>query len=175
METTSGKNVFILPNNSNIILAAEQAKELSHRNIIVLPTKSIPEGISALLSFNEEESVEYNEENMKNSIKEVITAQVTYAVRDTEINSKKIYKDDIIGISQGDILASGKNKDDVSIDLIKELADDDISLITIFYGSDVNEEEAEKMVSSLESQLDDIDVELIYGGQPLYYYIFSLE
>lgn len=175
VETTSGKNVFILPNNSNIILAAEQAKELSHRNIIVLPTKSIPEGISALLSFNEEESVEYNEENMKNSIKEVITAQVTYAVRDTEINSKKIYKDDIIGISQGDILASGKNKDDVSINLIKELADDDISLITIFYGSDVNEEEAEKMVSSLESQLDDIDVELIYGGQPLYYYIFSLE
>lgn len=175
VETTCAKNIIILPNNSNIILAAEQTKELSDRNIIVLPTKSIPEGISALLAFNEEESVEKNEENMLSSIKEVVTAQITYAVRDTDINNKKICKDDIIGISKGDVLVSGKDKNLVSIDLIKDIIDEDISLITVFYGEDIREDEARDLISSLENEFNDIDIELIYGGQPLYYYIFSLE
>ncbi len=150
VETTCAKNIIILPNNSNIILAAEQTKELSDRNIIVLPTKSIPEGISALLAFNEEESVEKNEENMLSSIKEVVTAQITYAVRDTDINNKKICKDDIIGISKGDVLVSGKDKNLVSIDLIKDIVDEDIALITGFYGDDIRVDEARDLISSLE-------------------------
>ena len=175
IENTRGKNVFILPNNGNIILAAEQTKELSSRNIIVLPTKTIPEGIAALLAFNDEESVEENTNNMLASIKEVITGQITYAVRDTDLNDKSINKDDIIGLSNGDILISGKDIEEVSKGLVEDIINDDISLITIFYGKDVEEESANKLASSLEDELEGIDIEVIYGGQPLYYYIFSLE
>ena len=175
IESTAGRNVFILPNNSNIILAAEQTRDLTEKNVIVLPTKSIPEGISALLSFDEDESLEDNTENMKVAIREVITGQITYAVRDTDLDGKKIIKDDIIGISKGDILATGKEIVEVSKKLIEEMMNDDISLITIFYGNDIKEEEAEDLSSSLESSLNGVDIEVIYGGQPLYYYIFSLE
>lgn len=175
IEKTNGKNVFILPNNSNIILAAEQTKELSSRNIVVLPTKTIPEGIAALLTFNEEENIEDNIANMISSIKNVVTGQITYAVRDTDIDDKRIYKDDIIGLSKGDVLVSGKDINEVSINLIQEIINDNISLITVFYGEDIKEEEANKLTSSLETQLEGIDIEVIYGGQPLYYYIFSLE
>lgn len=175
IENTSGRNVFILPNNGNIILAAEQTKELTSRNVIVLPTKTIPEGIAALLSFNDEESVEENTKTMNSSIKEVITGQVTYAVRDTDLNDKEIRKDDIIGLSKGDILVSGKDIQEVSKNLIEEIINDDISLITIFYGKDIKEEQANEIASSLERELEGIDIEVIYGGQPLYYYIFSLE
>lgn len=175
VESTPGKNVFILPNNSNIILAAEQSKELSEKNIVVIPTKSIPEGISALLSFDEEDDIEENTKNMQDAIKEVTTGQITYAVRDTELNDKKIYKDDIIGISKGDILVSGKDINDVSKNLVEKVINDDISLITVFYGDEIKKEEANELILSLENSLDGIDIELIYGGQPLYYYIFSLE
>ena len=175
IEKTKGKNVFILPNNGNIILAAEQTIELSNRNIIVLPTKTIPEGISALLAFNLEDNVEDNIKNMTSSIESVVTGQITYAVRDTDLDDKKIYKNDIIGLSKGDILVSGKDTKKISINLIKEMIDDDISLITVFYGEDINEEEANQLASSLEDELEGIDIEVIYGGQPIYYYIFSLE
>ncbi|OLS01720.1 DAK2 domain-containing protein [Tissierella creatinophila] len=175
IENTKGKNVFILPNNGNIILAAEQTKELSNRNIVVLPTKTIPEGISALLAFNEEDNVEDNIENMISSIKNVVTGQITYAVRDTDLDNKRINKDDIIGLSKGDVLVSGKDINEVSINLIKEIINDDISLVTVFYGEDIKEEEANELASSLETELEGIDIEVIYGGQPLYYYIFSLE
>lgn len=175
IEKTKGENVFILPNNGNIILAAEQTKELSSRNIIVLPTKTIPEGISAMLAFDLEDDVENNVKNMTASIKSVATGQVTYAVRDTELDDKKIYKDDVIGISKGDILVSGKDMNKISIDLIKEMINDDISLITVFYGEDIKEEEANELASSLEDELEAIDIEIIYGGQPIYYYVFSLE
>ena len=175
IEDTKGKNVFVLPNNGNIILAAQQTKELSSRNIIILPTKTIPEGIAALLAFNEEDNVEDNTENMTSSIKDVVTGQITYAVRDTDLDHKKINKDDIIGLSKGKVLVSGKNINEVSINLIEEIINDDISLITVFYGEDINEEEANKLASSLEIELEGVDIEVIYGGQPLYYYIFSLE
>ncbi len=175
IEKTKGENVFILPNNGNIILAAEQTKELSSRNIIVLPTKTIPEGISAMLAFDLEDDIEDNIQNMTSSIKSVATGQITYAVRDTELDDKKIYKDDVIGISKGDILVSGKDINKISIDLIKEMINDDISLITIFYGEDIKEEEANKLASFLENELEAIDIEVIYGGQPIYYYVFSLE
>ncbi len=133
IESTQGKNVFILPNNKNIILAAEQTKELSDRNVIVLPTRSIPEGIGALLAFDETKSVEENTEAMIDSISYIQTGQVTYAVRDTEVNNNKISKDDIIGLSNGDIVASGKEINHVAEELIEKMMDEDISIITIFF------------------------------------------
>ena len=132
IESTQGKNVFILPNNKNIILAAEQTKELSDRNVIVLPTRSIPEGIGALLAFDETKSVEENTEAMIDNISYIQTGQVTYAVRDTEVNNNKINKDDIIGLSNGDIVASGKEINHVAEELIEKMMDEDISIITIF-------------------------------------------
>lgn len=175
IDKTHGEYVFILPNNSNIILAAEQSKELSTRNIIVVPTKTIPQGISALLAFDEDESSEANKESMLEAISSVKTGQVTYSVRDTEYNSTKISKDDIIGLAEGEIVANGKEINQVANDLLDKMMDEDISLVTILYGSDLSKEMAEELEGILLDNYDDIDIELIYGGQPLYYYIFSLE
>ncbi len=175
IELTEGKNVFVLPNNKNIILAAEQTKELSERNIIVLPTKSIPEGIGALIAFDEESSLEDNINNMKENISYILTGQVTYAVRDSEFNNSDIKKDDIIGLTNGDIVAMGKDKNKVALNLIEEMIKDEISIISVFYGENTKKEEAEELASLLEERYDDVDIELLFGGQPLYYYIFSLE
>lgn len=175
IDTTHGKNVIILPNNSNIILAAEQTKELSNRNITIIPTKNIAQGISALLAFNEEATLNENVEVMTNNINTVKSAQVTYAVRDTEYNNTKIVKDDIIGLSDKEILSSGKDINEVSINLVEKLVDDDISIITIFYGNDVDEIKASNLATILGAKYEDIDIEVIFGGQPLYYYIFSIE
>lgn len=175
IDNTLGKNVFILPNNSNIILTAEQTKELSSRNIIVIPSKTIPQGIAALLAFDEFKSLEENIEGMKDAIKHVKTGQVTYSVRDTELNGTKIYKDDIIGISEGDIVANGKNTNEVAIKLLDNMIDEDTSLITILHGSDLDEDSAKELENQLSSLYEDIDIELVFGGQPIYYYIFSVE
>lgn len=175
IENTEGKNVFVLPNNKNIILAAEQTKELSSRNVIVLPTRTIPEGIAALLAFDESASVEENIENMKENIGNVLTGQVTFAVRDTEYKNNTIKKDDIIGLANGDIITAGKEINEVAEKLMENMINDDISIITIFYGEDLEEEKAKELAELLEDKYSDIDIELLYGGQPLYYYIFSLE
>lgn len=175
IDDTKGEYVFILPNNSNIILAAEQAKELSTRNIIVIPTKTIPQGISALLAFDEANTEKVNVENMKEAISNVKTGQVTYSVRDTEFNNNKIEKDDIIGISEGDIISNGKDINDVAMKLLEEMIDEDTSLITIIYGSDLTEDMAKDLENHLSDEYTDIDIEVVFGGQPLYYYIFSLE
>lgn len=175
VDKTNGEYIFVLPNNGNIILAAEQAKELSSKNIIVLPTKSIPQGISALIAFNEDDSLDDNIKNMTEAFKSIITGQITYAVRDTEFNNTKIKKDDIIGLSEGDIIASGQDINEVSIKLIEKMINDDIAIITIFYGSDLEKETADELASYLEETYSDLDIEVIYGGQPLYYYIFSIE
>ncbi len=175
IDKTNGEYVFILPNNSNIILAAEQSKELSSRNVIVVPTKSIPQGISALLMFDEDEAWELNRDNMLEAISNVKTGQVTYSIRDTEYNSTKISKDDIIGIADGDIISNGKEINKVANDLLDKMINEEISLVTILYGSDLSQELAEALKENLLSAYEDIDIELIYGGQPLYYYIFSLE
>ena len=175
IELTDGRNVFVLPNNKNIILAAEQTKELSNRNIIVLPTKSIPEGIGALIVFDEESSLEDNINNMKENINNILTGQVTYAVRNSEFMNNEIKKDDIIGLSNGNIIATGKDMNEVALALIEEMIKDDISIITIFYGDNIEEEKAKELFSLLEEKYEDVDVELLFGGQPLYYYIFSLE
>ncbi|MDX9917020.1 MAG: DAK2 domain-containing protein [Gudongella sp.] len=175
IDKTKGKNVVVLPNNSNIILAAEQAKHLSDRNIIVIPTKTIPQGISAMLAMDQGKDPEVNEENMTAAIDDVITGQVTYAVRDTEFNETKIKKDDIIGLSDKDILAAGQDVNEVSLQLLSKLVTEDSSIITIMYGEEISKDKAEDLASELEKDYPSMDIEVIFGGQPLYYYIFAIE
>ncbi|KGG81127.1 dihydroxyacetone kinase [Caloranaerobacter azorensis H53214] len=175
VESINAEHIIILPNNSNIILAANQAKELSNANIEVLPTKSIPQGISAILNFDEELELEENINNMMESIKSVKTGQVTFAVRDTVVNDIEIKKDDIIGIGEGEIKSVGNDITEVSINLLKDIVDEDNDLITLYFGEDISEEEAEELAEIIEDEIEDCDVEVVYGGQPLYYYIFSIE
>lgn len=171
----TGENIIILPNNSNIILAANQAKELSEKNIEVVPTKTIPQGISALLAFDEELDLEDNVENMKEAISSVITGQVTYAVRNTSINNKQIKKNDIIGISDGDIKAVGNDINNVTLELLKASINEDNDIISLFYGEGINEEDANKLAERLQEEFENLDIEVVFGGQPLYYYLISVE
>jgi len=171
----NGKNIVVFPNNGNIILAAEQAKELSDKNVYIIPTKTIPEGIASLLAFNPELEIEDNINNMKEAIKNVITGQVTYSVRDSEINHKKISKDDIIGISKGEVVSNGSDIEEVSMELLRNIVTEDSSLITIFYGNGIEEDVANKLAEKIQEEFEDMDVEVIFGGQPIYYYIFSIE
>lgn len=175
IDKVSGENIFIVPNNSNIILAADQAEKLSERNVFVVPTKSVPEGVAAILAFNENLSPKENKEIMLKAAHEVVSAQVTYAVRDTELGGKKINKGDIIGLSGKDIVSCGKNIADTTKELVESLINEDISMITLYYGEDIEEETAEELRENLEEKFSDIDVELVYGGQPIYYYVISLE
>ncbi len=175
IDNTTGEYIFILPNNKNIILAAKQVKDLSDRNICIIPTKTIPQGISALLAFDESKSPEENIDNMTEALCNVKTGEVTYSVRDTEYNNTKICKDDIIGILEDDIVVNGKNINEVAIKLIDTMIDEDSSLVSILYGSDLTEEMAQEIKDHIDDVYPDIDSELIFGGQPLYYYIFSVE
>lgn len=175
VDKVGGKVIYLIPNNSNIILSAEQARDISNREIIVIPSKSVPQGIAAMLAFNEEASKEENEENMIEAIGSVIDSSVTYAVRDTTINGKEIHKDDIIGIASKDIISSGKTVFDVVTETVDKLMDEDISLVTLFYGEDVKEEDAEEVREAIEEKYPDIDIDVIKGDQPIYYYIISLE
>ncbi|MDW5299063.1 MAG: DAK2 domain-containing protein [Sedimentibacter sp.] len=168
-------NIIVLPNNSNIILAATQAKELSEKNIYVVPSKSIPQGITALLAFKEENDAEENIKIMTEAVKEVKTGQVTYAVRDTIFNDMEIKKDEIIALSDGNIVSHGNNAEDEAIELIKKMVDEDSFLITLFYGDKVEKKTAESMKTRIEEIAEECDVEIIFGGQPLYYYIISVE
>ncbi len=169
------KNIIILPNNGNIILAANQAKELSNKNITVLATKTIPQGISALLEFNEELDLEDNVKNMTNAFEKMKTAQVTFSVRDTTLDGKEIKKDDILGINDGVLSLVGKNIRDLTLNLIDKTLTEDSELITIFYGEDIKEEEGRIIIDVLQEKYSDIDIELIYGGQPIYYYLIAIE
>ena len=169
------KNIFILPNNSNIIMAANQAKELSDKNIIVIPTKNIPQAVSALVGFNPEATAEENEANMVEALSYVKSGQVTFAVRDTVMNGIEIREGNIIGIAEKELIAAGDEVDEVAKKLVEKLVDEDSAIITLFYGEDVTEEQAEELRGELEEKFEDIDVELYYGGQPLYYYLISVE
>ena len=175
IEKVEGEDIIILPNNGNIVLAAEQAKNISKRNIHVFPTKSIPEGVVALLNFDFEKEIEDNLKAMELAVKNVKTGQVTYAVRNTEIKGKKINKDDIIGIFKGEIISNGEDKQKVALELIKNIVDEDSEIITIFYGNEINKDEANELSEKIEDEIKNCDVEVVYGGQPLYYYIFSIE
>ncbi|MGB4169046.1 MAG: DAK2 domain-containing protein [Tepidanaerobacteraceae bacterium] len=176
VEKTGYKDVIILPNNKNIILTAEQVKSLSTKNIYVLPTKSIPQGISALLAFNPDSSLEDNISNMTESINNVISGEVTYAVRDTKFNGNNIKEGDILGIKDGNLEIVGKGTEEVIIELIDSMTEGkEDGIITIYYGSDIQESMVEKTVEILTQKYTNFDVEYYYGGQNLYYYIVSVE
>jgi hypothetical protein len=171
----NAENIIILPNNSNIILAANQSKQISKKNVVVIPTKTIPQGITALLEFNPELQPQDNQDLMAEAAGEVKTGQVTFAVRDTSFKGRNIKKGDIIGISEGEIVCVGNNPEEVCDELLKSMIDEYSELISVYYGEDVKKESAEDFISSLESSYDQMDVELHWGGQPLYYYVISVE
>ena len=176
VDHVNADNIFIFPNNKNIILAANQAASLvEDKNIIVIPTKTIPQGITALINFMPEKTPEENEENMKEEIANVKTGQITYAVRDTVIDDKEIKCGDYMGIGDKTILSVGGDRDDTLKDMIAQLMDEDAAIISLYYGEEVTEEEAEEMGAYLEETYPDVDVEVEFGGQPIYYYIISVE
>ncbi len=168
-------NVIVFPNNKNIVLAAEQANDLTTKNLIVVPTRSVPEGITASLSFNPDGSVEENSEAMKDAIKNVRSGAVTYAVRDTHVDGFDLSVGEIIGLDDKAILAKGKLVNDTTAKLVEKMIDDSIMNITIFYGEDIREEEANTLVESLSKKYPEVEVSTVYGGQPVYYYLVSLE
>ena len=176
IDNVNAENIFILPNNKNIILAANQARDLTKdKNIIVIPTKTIPQGITAVINFIEDIAPLDNETAMTEGVQGVKTGQVTYAVRDTVIDEKEIHKDDFMGIGDKGILSVGKEINDVTAELIDNLVDDDSELITIYYGEDVSNEDADAFKETIAKKYSGLDIELQYGGQPIYYYIISVE
>ena len=176
VEKVNAKTVFILPNNKNIILAANQAAELTtEKDLLVIPTKTIPQGITAVINFVPELSADENEEAMLKEIGTVSTGEVTYAVRDTTIDDREIKKDDYMGIGDKGLLAVGEGLEQVAEETIAGLMNDDAELISIYYGADVQQEDAEAFSARIAEIYDGCDVELQYGGQPIYYYVMSVE
>ena len=174
-DSVPAENIFVLPNNKNIILAAELANDLSKRNIFVLPTTSIPQGISAAIRIDPELSIEENKLNVDETIKGVVSGSVTYAVRSTSIDGFKLKEGDIIGLGEKKIVTKGSNVSKVTEDTIEKLMNDEISTITLFYGNDVDPVETGKLVDTLKEKYPDLEIDCHEGGQPLYYYLISLE
>ena len=176
IDQVNADTVFILPNNKNIILAANQAKSLvEDKEIIVIPTKTVPQGITAIINFMPDADAKTNEEAMLEEIKNVKTGQMTYAVRDTHIDDKEIHEGDIMGIGDSGILAVGKDLEETTKEMIANLVDEDSELISIYYGEEVSEEEAEKFAGEIEELYPDVDVDIQFGGQPIYYYVLAVE
>ena len=176
IDRVNADTVFILPNNKNIVLAANQAKSLvEEKEIIVIPTKTVPQGITAIINFMPDADAKTNEEAMLEEIKNVKTGQVTYAVRDTHIDDKEIQEGDIMGIGDSGILAVGKDLEETTKELIANLVDEDSELISIYYGEEVSEEDAEKFTEEITELYPDVDVDIQFGGQPIYYYVLAVE
>ena len=172
----NAKTIYIFPNNKNIILAANQARDLTEdKEIVVVPTKTIPQGITAMISYVPEKNSAENTEAMLQAIERVKTGQVTYAVRDTRIDDKEIHEGDIMGIGDHGILAVGKDRLEVTKETVAEMVDDESEVISIYYGADIEEAEAEELAAAIEEEYPDCDVELNAGGQPIYYYVISVE
>ena len=176
VQKINASNVFVFPNNSNIILAAEQAKGLvNNRTIHVIPTKNVPQGFAAALAFNPEESVPENKTNMTHAIDNVAAGQVTYAVRNTTMNGFKLKQGDIIGLNSKKILAKGSDIETVTLSLIKSMKNSEHEMITLYYGEGVEEEQAQSLAEKVGEAFPECDVDFHFGGQPVYYYIVSLE
>ena len=176
IEQVNAETVFILPNNKNIILAATQAQSLvEDKNVVIIPTTTVPQGISAIIGFDPEADAEDNEESMKDIIECVKTGEVTYAVRDTSINGITIKVDDIMGIDDDGIKKVGQDVGKVTLELLEEMVDEDSELISIYYGEDTTKEQAEALLEKVEEAYGDCDVQLEYGGQPIYYFLLSVE
>ncbi len=176
IEQVNAKTVFVLPNNKNIILAANQAASIcEEKNVIVIPTKTIPQGITALVNFIEEQPAHENEERMNQEIALVKTGQVTYAVRDTEIDDKEIHQGDYMGLGDKTILSVGRDKKQTTQEMIDAMIDDDTGIVSIYYGEEAKEEEAEELSGYITEKYPHVEVEIHEGGQPIYYYIISAE
>lgn len=170
------KTIYILPNNKNIVLAANQARDLTtDKEIVVVPTNTIPQGISAMISFSPEMSGEENLAGMEEAISLVKTGQITYAVRDTRVDEKEIHQGDAMGVGDHGILAVGEDRTEVSLATVEAMITEDSEVISVYYGGGVEADEAEALSSALEEKYPDMDIELVEGGQPIYYYIISVE
>lgn len=176
IEKVPAKNIFVLPNNKNIILAANQAAQLSEeKKIYVVPTKTIPQGISALVNFIPEQSAEENAARMTEELCNVKSGQITYAVRDTVIDDKEIKENDYMGIGDDGILAVGADMEQTLLEMVEKLVDEESGIISLYYGEDVSEEDAQRLADQLQEKYEDLEVEVNDGGQPIYYYILSVE
>ncbi len=171
----NAENIFILPNNSNVIMAANQARELSDKNIYVVPTKNIPQGISCLIAYEPELDADSNMENFNESLNKVKSGEITFAVRDTIMNGIEVREGDVIGITGKNLVSSGNDVDEVTKNVIREMVDDDSDIITLYYGEEVEEDSARLFAEMIQEEFEALDVELYYGGQPLYYYLISVE
>lgn len=169
------QSVFILPNNKNIILAAEQVQELTEKQVYVIPSRSMPEGIMALFNFDDTATAKDNFEQMKSSLSDVVTGQVTYAVRDTEISGLAIHKGDRIGLIGNEIVMTAPEDEQLVLQLVEKYWKPAYTLLTVYVGSDAEESKAEALQKSLTQKWPDIEVEFLHGGQPVYPYIFSME
>ena len=176
IERVNADHIFILPNNKNTIMAANQAASLvKDKDIIVIPTKTIPQRITALVNFIPDYSAQDNAEAMNAEITNVKTGQVTYAVRDTEIDAKTIKQDDYMGIGDKTILSVGTDLKAVTLEMVDEMIDDESAIVSIYFGSDSSEEDAEELASIIQEKYPDLEVEVNDGGQPIYYYVISVE
>ena len=176
IDQVNADTVFILPNNKNIVLAANQAKALvEDKEIIVIPTKTVPQGITAIINFMPDADAKMNEETMLEEIQRVKSGQVTYAVRDTHIDDKEIHEGDIMGIGDKGILAVGKGIEETTKAMLGQLVDEESELISLYYGEEVKEEDAEQLIQEIEELYPDVDVDTHFGGQPIYYYVLAVE
>ncbi len=176
IDKVNAENIFILPNNKNVVLAANQAASLCEgKNIIVIPTANAPQGISAMIAFDSTADVDENKSSIKAAVKNVKSGQVTYSVRDTSIDGKVIKEGDIMGIGDKGLVSVGDDIEQVTFDLIADGVDDDSEVISIYNGADVSQEDADKLAARVEEAYPDVDVQCYYGGQPIYYYIVSVE
>lgn len=176
IDSVNADTIFILPNNSNIILAANQAKGLTEdKEIIVIPSRTVPQGISAIINYVFDKPAAENEKNMIEGMNQVKTGQVTYAVRDTSIDGKEIKQGDIMGLDDKTILAVGHDIADTAYELIQKMIDDDSELVSIYYGADTGEDDASALADRVMEEYPDLDVEVHFGGQPIYYYVLSVE
>ena len=175
VKKVNAKSVIILPNNSNIILAAEQAQDFTDKKLYVIPTKTVPQGICAMLAYNPEGNGEENHQDMMDAFGEVLTGSVTYAVRDTEFDGQTIHEGNILGLQEGTIAFCGEDLKQVTVDLAKKLLQERNDILTIYYGQDTTEDAANEIADILSSEFTGTDIEVVSGGQPVYYYLLSAE
>jgi dihydroxyacetone kinase-like predicted kinase len=175
IDSLSEREVIVLPNNDNVVLAAEKAKELSNKNVVVVPSETVPQGISALLAFNYQSNLQKNAESMARATHSVQTAEITKAIRSVKINGLEVEEGEIIGLLNGDLTASGPGIEDVILQLLEQMKAAEHEIITAYYGEDVEEAQAAELVNRLREHYPEQEWELIDGGQPHYYYILSAE
>ncbi len=177
LDRVNAENIIIFPNNKNIIMSAKQAAEITEKNAVVVETRSIPETFTAMLEFDPDSSIEENVENMNEAIKYLHVAEISISIRDTSIKGVEISRDDFLGILDGDIVTSNKKIVDTALKTVDHALakDSDLSLVTLYYGEDIDKKDAKDLVKKISKKHKGVDVELVYGGQPVYYYTITLE